>query len=135
MSADALNIAVPFAGGSFADFLAGLEHRVGVNVAANVGHCALRRWVMGDEASERTATESEIDSMCRLLDAALDDGAIGFTSSQLDIHVAHDGRPVPSNLAAAEELVALAGVLSGRSGGSIEFIPRTFLTGYSEDDR
>ena len=135
MSAEALSQAVPFAGGSFADFLAGFENRIGVNVAANVGHCALRRWVMGDEASERVATKDEVDTMCGLLRAALSDGAIGFTSSQLDIHVAHDGRPVPSNLAAPEELVALAAVLAGQPGGGIEFIPRTFLTGYSDEDR
>ena len=135
MSADALVEGVTFRGGSFADFLRGLDGRVAVNVAANVGHCALRRWVMGDEASERTATSAEVDAMCGLLRDALADGAIGFTSSQLDLHVAHDGRPVPSNLADAEELIQLAGVLAGRDRGAIEFIPRTFLTGYSDDDR
>ena len=66
--------------------------------------------------------------------AAMHDGAIGFTSSQLDIHMAHDGRPVPSNLAAPDELVALAGVLGDFDHGSIEFIPRTFLEGYSDDE-
>jgi len=135
MSADALVEGVTFRGGSFADFLDGLDGRVGVNVAANVGHCALRRWVMGDEASERAATPEEIDAMCGLLRVALADGAIGFTSSQLDLHVGHDGRPVPSNLAEPQELIALAGVLADHDRGAIEFIPRTFLTGYSDDDR
>jgi N-acyl-D-aspartate/D-glutamate deacylase len=63
------------------------------------------------------------------------DGAIGFTSSQLELHVAHDGRGVPSNHAAPEELIALAGVLQEFGRGSIEFIPRTFINGYSDDDR
>jgi len=63
------------------------------------------------------------------------DGAIGFTSSQLELHVAHDGRGVPSNHASPEELIALAGVLKEFGRGSIEFIPRTFLNGYSDDDR
>jgi N-acyl-D-aspartate/D-glutamate deacylase len=135
MSADALAQAVTFPGGSFADFLAGLDGRVGVNVAANVGHCALRRWVMGDEASERVATDREVDAMCALLRTSLREGAVGFTSSQLDLHVAHDGRPVPSNLAAPDELVALAAVLADLDHGAIEFIPRSFLTGYSDADR
>src|SRR5439155_25728026 len=99
MSPDALAAGVTFGGGSFADYIAGFEGRVGVNVAANVGHCALRRWVMGDEAADRPATRAEIEAMQVLLREALADGAVGFTSSQLDIHVAHDGRPVPSNLA------------------------------------
>jgi N-acyl-D-aspartate/D-glutamate deacylase len=42
---------------------------------------------------------------------------------------------VPSNHAAPEELIALAGVLKEFGRGSIEFIPRTFLNGYSDDDR
>jgi N-acyl-D-aspartate/D-glutamate deacylase len=135
MSADALDEAVTFRGGSLGDFLAGLEGRVGVNVGANVGHCAVRRHVMSDEASERTATDSEISAMQTLVRDALADGAVGFTSSQLELHVAHDGRGVPSNYAAPEELVALASVLAERGRGSIEFIPRTFLNGYDDDDR
>ena len=62
-----------------------------------------------------------------LVRAAMRDGAIGFTSSQLELHVAHDGRGVPSNYAAPEELVALASVLGEFGRGAIEFIPRTFL--------
>jgi N-acyl-D-aspartate/D-glutamate deacylase len=135
MSADALAAGVTFRGGSLADFLAGFDGRLGVNMGANVGHCAVRRMVMGDEASERAATDDEIAQMRVLVRAAFDDGAIGFTSSQLDIHVAHDGRGVPSNYAAPEELVALASVLAEVGKGCIEFIPRTFLNGYDEDDR
>src|SRR5688572_12877738 len=66
MSAEALAAGVTFAGGSFAEFLGGLEGNVGVNVGANVGHCAVRRFVMGDDASERTATDDEIDAMRQL---------------------------------------------------------------------
>ena len=135
MSADALATGVTYRGGGFGDFLAGLEGRIGVNVGANVGHCAVRRFVMGDDASERTATADEIIAMQDLVRRALRDGAIGFTSSQLELHVAHDGRGVPSNHAAPDELVALASVLAEFGRGSIEFIPRTFLTGYDDDDR
>ncbi len=135
MSSEALSEAVTFRGGSLGDFLDGLEGRIGVNVGANVGHCAVRRHVMGDAASERTATPDEIAAMQRLVREAFQQGAIGFTSSQLELHVAHDGRGVPSNYAAPEELVALASVLAEFGRGSIEFIPRTFLTGYSDEDR
>jgi len=135
MSADALAAGVTFAGGSFADFLAGLDGNVGVNVGANVGHCAVRRFVMGDDASERTATDDEIAAMRTLVRQAFDEGAVGFTSSQLELHVAHDGRGVPSNHAAPEEIVALTSVLREVGHGTIEFIPRTFLDGYSDDDR
>ena len=42
---------------------------------------------------------------------------------------------MPSNYAEPGELIALASVLREFGRGSIEFIPRTFLEGYSEDDR
>jgi N-acyl-D-aspartate/D-glutamate deacylase len=90
---------------------------------------------MGDEASERTATATEIAAMQQLVREAFADGAIGFTSSQLELHVAHDGRGVPSNHAGADELIALASVLAELDRGSIEFIPRSFLVGYDDDDR
>ena len=135
MSGDALAAGVTFRGGSVGDFLANLDGRIGVNVGANVGHCAVRRFVMGDDASERTATDDEIDQMRDLVRAAMRDGAVGFTSSQLELHVAHDGRGVPSNYASPDELVALTGVLAEFGRGSIEFIPRTFLVGYDDADR
>jgi N-acyl-D-aspartate/D-glutamate deacylase len=135
MSADALAEGVTFKGGTLGDFLGGLDGRLGVNVGANVGHCAVRRYVMGDDASERAATDDEIEQMRVLVREAFDQGAIGFTSSQLELHVAHDGRGVPSNYAAPDELVALASVLKDVGRGSIEFIPRTFLTGYEDGDR
>src|SRR5262249_24874648 len=69
------------------------------------------------------------------LRAALRAGAIGFSSSQLDIHVAHDGRGVPSNHAAPEELVALASVLAEFGHGAIEFIPRIQAEGMNDADR
>src|SRR5262249_31310161 len=99
------------------------------------GHSAIRRFVMGDDASVRAATSDEIAKMQDILRAAMREGAIGFSTSQLDIHVAHDGREVPSNHAAPEELVALAAVLAVFDPAALEIIPRTFLDGYDDADR
>src|SRR6516165_1078263 len=108
MSPEALSAGVTFSGGSFGDFLRALEGRIGVNLAANVGHCAVRRWVMGEEASRRPATDDEIAAMRNLVRQAMTEGASGFTSSQLALHVDHEGGPVPSNVASAEEIRHLA---------------------------
>jgi N-acyl-D-aspartate/D-glutamate deacylase len=135
MSPEALSAGVSFSGGSFADFLRALDGRIGVNLSANVGHCAVRRWVMGEEASHRRATNDEIGAMRNLVWQALTDGATGFTSSQLSLHVDHEGSPVPSNVASPEEITHLAGALAGFRGGAIEFIPESFATGYSDKDR
>jgi N-acyl-D-aspartate/D-glutamate deacylase len=135
MSTASLAAGVDFRGGSMRDLLDRFEGRIGVNVAQLVGHCAVRRWVMGDDASVRTASASEIAEMQRVLEQALDDGGFGFSSSQLDVHADHDGRPVPSNLASSDELVALSDVLARHPGSVIEFTPQTSLPGYSEADR
>jgi N-acyl-D-aspartate/D-glutamate deacylase len=134
MDSDALRAGVDFDGGPFGSFLDHLDGRLGVHVAALVGHCAVRRLVMGDAASERAATTDEIARMAAVLDEALGQGGIGLSTSQLDVHADHEGRPVPSNLADAEELVALAAVLRGHPGAVTEFVPRSSLPGFTDAD-
>jgi N-acyl-D-aspartate/D-glutamate deacylase len=135
MSADALAQGLRWSGGSFGQFLHALDGRIAVNMGSYVGHSAIRRHVMGDAGSERRATPDEVVAMQTLVRQAMHEGAIGFSTSQLDIHVAHDGREVPSNHAAPEEILALAAVLSEFDHGAIEIIPRTFVEGYDEADR
>jgi N-acyl-D-aspartate/D-glutamate deacylase len=135
MSAEALAAGLRWSGGSFGRYLHALDGRIAVNMGAYVGHSAIRRYVMGDAASERRATGEEIVAMAAEVRRAMHEGAIGFSTSQLDIHVAHDGREVPSNHAAPEEIVALAAVLAEFDHGALEIIPRTFVEGYDEADR
>jgi N-acyl-D-aspartate/D-glutamate deacylase len=135
MSKEALAAGFRFEGGSFADFWARHEGRIGVNAGGYVGHCAVRRWVMGDDASEREATPDEIAAMQELVREAMREGALGFSTSQIDIHVGDDGREVPSNHASAEEVVALCAVLAEFDHGAIEVIPRSFAQGYDAKDR
>jgi N-acyl-D-aspartate/D-glutamate deacylase len=135
MSRAALGAGLRFEGGGFADFWRRFEGRVGLNVGAYVGHSAVRRYVMGDDASERTATPEEIEAMKELVRQAMREGAIGFSTSQLDIHIGEDGREVPSNHASPEEVVALCSVLAEFDRGAIEIIPRSFAAGYDEADR
>ena len=135
MSAEALGAGLRWQGGGFGDFWRRLDGRVGINAGAYVGHSAVRRYVMGDDASQRAARADEIGAMQALVRQAMREGALGFSSSQLDIHVAHDGREVPSNHAAPEELIALCSVLAEFGHGAIEFIPRSFVEGYNAADR
>ena len=135
MQVETLLAGVDFAGGTMAAYLARLDHALGVNVVALAGHCSIRRMVLGDDASEREATPPEIDAMCAALRQALDDGAYGFSSAQLDIHADHDGRPVPSNLASSAEIVALSAVLADHARSIIEIAPRSSLAGFTDADR
>lgn len=95
---------------TFEEFVARIGRGLDINVAPLVGHSVLRLWVMGDESMKRTASESETQSMCDLLDECLEAGAIGLSTSFVDM----DERlqPVPSRYADTQELDALCAVLS-----------------------
>jgi N-acyl-D-aspartate/D-glutamate deacylase len=135
MSQEALAAGLEFSGGSFGDFWGRLDGRLGVNAGGYVGHCAVRRYAMGDAASERAADAEEIAAMQELVRQAMREGALGFSTSQIDLHVGDDGRGVPSNHAAPEEIVALCSVLAEFDHGAVGIIPRSFAEGYDEADR
>ena len=135
MSRAALNEGLRFTGGGFGDYWSRFDGRIGVNVGSYVGHSAVRRYAMGDDASERAATPEEIESMKELVRQGMREGAIGFSTSQVELHVGEDGREVPSNHASADEIVALCSVLSEFDHGAVEFISKTFTAGYDDADR
>jgi N-acyl-D-aspartate/D-glutamate deacylase len=120
---------------TFADFLRSREHgRLGVNLACYVGHSNVRRWVMGDDASSRTATGAEIDAMAELVREAMAAGAAGLSSSAAPTHLDADDRPVPSRLAADRELFALARAAGERGAGTIAYLPQSAIGGLDHDD-
>jgi N-acyl-D-aspartate/D-glutamate deacylase len=97
---------------SFPEYLDRIEQRgIGINVAAFIGHTALRLYVMGKAAVERAASDEEIAAMRRLLVEAMAAGAIGFSTSTSPSHHGFDGKPVPSRLADARERMAMAEAL------------------------
>ncbi|HYR96727.1 MAG TPA: amidohydrolase family protein, partial [Candidatus Binatus sp.] len=109
-------------------YLGALERRgVGPNVAAFIGHSAIRYRVMGRAAVERTATAAERAEMAALVRDGMAAGAIGWSTSLSPTHFFGDGTPAPSRLADADELLALAGALTGGDRGVIEIAPRTTI--------
>ena len=117
MSTDLLMQAIHWDYETFPEYLASVDAmRPRTNIAAFVGHSALRLYVMGEDAYERPATEAETEKMCVLLGEALDAGALGFSTSRSKGHVGAEGRPVPSRLAKLAEIHALAEV-QRRTGG------------------
>ncbi len=95
---------VAFSWTSFGGYLERLEEaRPAVNVAAFVGHGALRLCVM--EEPQQAADASEISAMRDLLAEALDAGAIGFTTGL---------EYAPGNAAASHEIVELVGDVAKR---------------------
>ena len=108
---------------SFGDYIARIRKGLAINVAPLVGHSVLRLWVMRQAAMERTATAAEVAEMQSVLRECLDAGAIGLSTSYVDM----DERlqPVPSRYADAAEIDALASVL-GEYGRMLQIVPEFY---------
>ena len=119
---------------TFPEFLASRAGRLGVNLACYVGHCNLRRWVMGPEGSARAATPSEVVEMAQLLADAMAAGAAGFSSTHASTHNDGDNHPVPSRFAEPDELLALADELGRVNRGTITYLPRSAVGGLDRAD-
>ncbi|MGH7860200.1 MAG: amidohydrolase family protein, partial [Candidatus Binatia bacterium] len=100
MSPEVLDSGLPWDWESFPSFLDVLDERLGINAAFYVGHSALRRYVMGEAASERAAMPDELEKMKSLLRDAMYAGAAGFSTSLAPTHVDQFNKPVPSRHAA-----------------------------------
>jgi N-acyl-D-aspartate/D-glutamate deacylase len=123
MSIDALEAGLgyqwPFE--TFPEYLNAIEKRgIAINAAALVGHTPVRLYVMGEEATERTATEDEIARMREIVRGAIDAGAIGFATSKSGTHVGYRGKPVPSRAATIAEIKTLASVLGEAGQGTMQ---------------
>ncbi len=120
ISLPALRAGVEWDWTTFPQYLNRLRGRLGVNVAALMGHCALRQFVMGDAATERAATPAEISQMKEILKEGVRAGAIGFSTNQNPVHMFADGRPIPSRLATNDEIIELACALGEINKGVIQ---------------
>ena len=84
---------------------------------------------MGEEATEREATEDEIAQMEQIVGEALRAGAVGFATSRSATHVGYAGRPVPSRAASMAEVERLAATLATAGRGIMQAtIGRGFFT-------
>jgi hypothetical protein len=132
---EALLAGVSYEWESFAELLDVIEAKpLALNIGFMVGHSAIRRAVMGPAASTDKASPAQIEAMRVVLGAALAAGGFGFSTANVATQVDGDGRPTPPNLADPGEFIALAAECGLHPGTSIEFIPGSFLSGFSDDD-
>ena len=109
----------------FGGYVDALKRNLSINVAPLVGHSVIRLWVMGAASQQRSASAGEIAAMQDLLRECLDAGAIGLSTSFVDVDA--DLRPVPSRFAYQSELDALAKVL-GEYGRMLQVVPEFYAT-------
>ncbi len=126
--------AIPWDFETFPEFVAARKGHLGLNAAFYVGHCNVRRWVMGDACFEREATNDEIERMRGLVREAMQAGAAGLSSTHAPTHLDSLDRPVPSRLASKGELEALVAEVGRANGGSISYLPYSSIGGLDEAD-
>src|ERR687894_1823542 len=92
----ALETGVDWQWETFAEYLDRLDGGIGVNAGFMVGHCALRRYVMGADAIGNEATPEQVEAMVRLLHDSIEAGGLGFSTTLASSHSDGDGQPVAS---------------------------------------
>lgn len=108
---------------TFSEYITRIRKGLAINVAPLVGHSVIRLWVMNNAATERTATDEEIAGMQDVLRECLDAGALGLSTSYVDMD--ETLQPVPSRYADAREVDALAAVLS-EYGRMLQIVPEFY---------
>jgi N-acyl-D-aspartate/D-glutamate deacylase len=119
---------------SFAGYLDALEGRVAVNAGFLVGHCALRRYVLGEASMERESRPDEVREMIEVLRQSLKAGALGFSTTRSHSHPDHDGRPVPSRQAAEDEVLELCATVGEYPGTTLEAIVSGCIRGFDDSE-
>lgn len=108
---------------TFSEYLTRIRKGLAINVAPLVGHSVIRLWVMNEAATERTATDAEIAEMQSVLRECLEAGAVGLSTSYVDMD--EKLQPVPSRYADTREIDALASTL-GEYGRVLQIVPEFY---------
>ena len=118
---EAIQAGVNWSWETIPEYLNALDQRLGINVAALIGHSAVRRYVMGEASQERHATDDEVAAMKTIVREGLEAGAVGVSFERNLRHFDWNGRLAPTNLASEEEIFAVAGVADEMGRGVIQF--------------
>ncbi len=93
---------------------------IGLNAGFLLPLAALRHYAMGEESGARGANPAEIRTMADHLRAAMEAGALGFSTTVLAQHIGHGGKPLAARLASRDELKALCNVLRDLRRGTVQ---------------
>lgn len=130
----ALEAGVPWDWSSFSEYLDRLDGAIAVNAGFLVGHCALRRRVMGTDAVTGPATDEQIAEMVALLHEAIEAGGLGFSTTLAFTHSDGDGEPVASRWAERDEVLALCAAVRDHEGTTLEYVTDGCMRGFRDDE-
>jgi N-acyl-D-amino-acid deacylase len=96
-----------------------------IDVGSQVAHGAIRAYAMGERgARNQPASPDDIAAMARLVQEAIEAGALGFSTSRTLGHRAMDGEPVPGTFAAENELFGLGRAMAAGGQAVFELAPQ-----------
>jgi len=135
MSKSVLEEGIQWQWDSFTDYL-GMAGRqqCALNRAFLVPLSPLRTYVMGGDASERGATPAETQVISGLLQAAMQAGASGFSSSNNRSQIGYQGKPFAARLTSREEYAAYCGVLKQAGRGVIQIAVTNRFATLADDE-
>ena len=110
---------------SFPEYMDVLDGQKRVlDIGVQIAHGPLRAFVMGDRgAANESATDEDVALMAKLVEDAVHQGALGFSTSRTPIHRSKSGELVPGTTADERELFAIADAMSRAGGGVFQFAP------------
>jgi len=110
---------------SFPEYLDAIEKRhLAVDFGTQIAHGAVRGYAMGERgARNEDATDDDIAAMARIVQEAVEAGALGFSTSRTEGHRAIDGEPVPGTYAAERELFGLGRAMAAGGQAVFELAP------------
>jgi N-acyl-D-amino-acid deacylase len=111
---------------SFPEYLDTIEKRpLAVDFGTQIAHGAVRGYAMGDRgARNEEATEDDIAAMARIVQEAIEAGALGFSTSRTEGHRAVGGEAVPGTYAAEQELFGLGRAMAAGGRAVFEVAPQ-----------
>ncbi len=132
---DVLNKGITWDWESFPEYMDAAARR---GSALNLGFIApltpFRHYVMGVDSLERAATAAETAEIKRLLAEAVNAGAFGFSTTNMNQHLGYGAKPLACRNADAAEFKAYCSVLKQTGKGAIEIALNKQVSVLSDDE-
>ncbi len=109
---------------TYPEYLDAIEKRPrDIDFASQIPHSAVRVYAMGERGANREpATAEDLERMQAIVREAIGVGALGFATSRLIIHKTGQGDPIPTFMAAENELEAMAMALRDAGRGVLQAV-------------
>ena len=107
---------------SFPEYMDAVEaYPRAIDVGAQVPHCAVRTYVMGDRGTHNEkATDDDVSKMTAIVREGIQAGALGFTTSRTELHTTREDEAMPGTYADENELLGI-GKAIGETGGRASY--------------